>query len=104
MMILDKRKNLTTLFNLGATIKEIRRIFILQGLLLTFVGLFIGMVLAITLVILQKQFGFIMITSSLAYPVEFKLVNVLVVLATIAVLGYLAAQIASARISKSLIR
>ena len=31
MMIIDKKANLKTLFNLGATIKEIKRIFIIQG-------------------------------------------------------------------------
>jgi lipoprotein-releasing system permease protein len=45
----------------------------------------------------------IMITQSLAYPVEFHLSNVLIVIFTIVVLGYLAALIASARIGKKLV-
>ncbi|MDJ0645117.1 MAG: ABC transporter permease [Flavobacteriaceae bacterium] len=104
MMILDKRENLTTLFNLGATLKEIRKVFVLQGFLLSIFGLVIGLSLAIIFVLLQKQFGFIMITSSLAYPVEFKLLNVMVVVVTITSLGFLAAKIASARISMKLIQ
>ncbi|HHC79861.1 MAG TPA: ABC transporter permease, partial [Flavobacteriia bacterium] len=83
MMILDKRENLKTLFNLGATIKEIKKIFILQGFLLTFFGLITGLLIAITFVMLQKKFGIIMITPSLAYPVEFRLANVIVVFFTI---------------------
>ena len=104
MMILDKRKNLTTLFNLGATIKEIRRVFVLQGFLLSLFGLIVGLALAIIIVLLQKQFGLIMITSALAYPVEFKFMNVLIVILTITLLGFLAAKIASERISKKLIQ
>ncbi len=104
MMILDKRKNLTTLFNLGATIKEIRKIFVLQGFLLSLVGLVLGLGLAIVIVLLQKYFGFIRITPSLAYPVDFRLFNVLVVILTISALGYIAAKIASARISRKLIQ
>lgn len=104
MMILDKRKNLTTLFSLGATLKEIRRIFVLQGFLLSIVGLILGLGLAIIIVLFQKYFGFIRITPSLAYPVEFKISNVLVVVLTISALGFVAAKIASARISRKLIQ
>lgn len=103
MMIIDKRDNLKTLFHLGSTIKEIRKIFVLQGFLLTFFGLFVGLLIAIPFVLLQKKFGFIMITQSLAYPVEFHLSNVLIVVFTIVILGFLAANIASARITKRLV-
>ena len=103
MMIIDKRENLKTLFHLGSGVRDIRRIFVYQGFLLTLFGLFVGLLLAIPFVLLQKKYGFIMITRSLAYPVEFKLMNVLVVILTIVVLGYLSAKIASARISKKLV-
>ena len=103
MMIIDKRNNLKTLFHLGADIKEIRKIFVLQGFLLTLFGLVIGLLIAIPFVLLQKKYGLIMITQNLAYPVDFHITNVLVVILTIVVLGYLAAKIASARISKKLV-
>lgn len=104
MMILDKKDNLKTLFSLGATIREIKRIFILQGFLLTFFGLLIGLFLSITFVILQKKLGFIMITTELAYPVEFRIINVIIVFITILILGFLAARIASSRISNKILR
>ena len=103
MMIIDKRDNLKTLFHLGADIKEIRKVFVLQGFLLTLFGLFIGLLIAIPFVLLQKKYGFIMITQTLAYPVEFHLINVLIVIFTIVVLGFIAAKIASARIGKKLV-
>ncbi|MCB0473707.1 MAG: ABC transporter permease, partial [Flavobacteriaceae bacterium] len=104
MMILDKRENIKTLFNLGATLKEIKRIFVYQGLLLTVLGLGIGLTLAIIMVLIQKNFGVLMITESLAYPVEFRIFNVLAVIVTILFLGYLAALIASSRISKNMLQ
>ncbi|MDN3641969.1 ABC transporter permease [Lutimonas halocynthiae] len=103
MMIIDKRENLKTLFHLGSSIREIRKIFVFQGFLLTVFGLFVGLLVSIPFVLLQKKYGFIMITQSLAYPVEFRLVNVLVVIITLLFLGFLAAKIASARISKKLV-
>lgn len=103
MMILDKRDNLKTLYSLGATIKEIKRIFILQGFLLTVFGLTIGLSVGIVLVLLQKKYQIFMITQHLAYPVEFTFFNLFSVVITILVLGYLAAKIASSRISKKLV-
>lgn len=104
MVIIDKRENLKTLFSLGLPIKEIRKIFVLQGSLLTLLGLIIGLSIAISFVLLQKKFGLIMITPSLAYPVQFKMLNVIIVVLTIIVLGYVSAKIASSRISTKLIQ
>jgi lipoprotein-releasing system permease protein len=103
MMIIDKKSNLKTLLSLGATIKEIKRIFILQGFLLTFFGMCIGLFFGIVLVFLQKKFELFMIVPSLAYPVEFRLINVVIVFFTITILGFIAAKIASSRISEAFI-
>ena len=43
MMIIDKKQNLKTLFSLGVSMKEIKRIFVLQGFLLTLFGLTVGL-------------------------------------------------------------
>lgn len=103
MMIIDKRKNLNTLLNLGATLNEIKQIFVLQGFLLCLVGLGAGILLGVILVIIQQQFGIFMITQSIPYPVEFKWMNLIIVFITITILGYIAAKIASYRITKSFI-
>ncbi|OIQ36164.1 MAG: ABC transporter permease [Bacteroidetes bacterium MedPE-SWsnd-G1] len=103
MMIFDKKSNLKTLYNLGASVKEIRKIFVLQGFLLSFFGLLIGLTIAILLILGQQTYGWFMITPSLAFPVEFKFTNVIVVFITITILGYVAAKIASSRISKSIL-
>ena len=103
MMILDKRKNLSTLFNLGITVKNIRKIFFLQGSLMSILGGVTGIILGSLLVLLQKSFGLVMITPSLPYPVSFKVVNFIIVAVTICTLGVLASKLASVRISKKLI-
>ena len=103
MMILDKKGNLKTLFNLGTEVKDLRKIFLLQGSLLSVFGGILGLLLGIILVVLQQQFNLVMITSTLPYPVVFSLENVLIVLATIISLGILASLIASSRVSKKLL-
>ncbi|PWG05563.1 ABC transporter permease [Polaribacter aquimarinus] len=103
MMIIDKKHNLRTLLNLGSTIKEIKQIFVFQGFLLTVLGMFIGLILGILLVFAQRTFGFFEIVPGLPYPVEFRFLNLTIVLATITILGFIAAKIASSRINKEFI-
>ncbi len=103
MMILDKKGNLKTLFNLGVEIKDLRKIFLLQGTLLSVFGGVIGLLLGIVIVVLQQQFELIMITPTMAYPIVFTLENVMIVLGTIISLGFIASLIASSRVSKKLL-
>jgi len=103
MMILDKKQNLKTLFNLGATISEIRKIFFMQGVLMTLLGGILGILLGVIIVMLQMQFNLVMITNSLPYPVKLDVVNVLVVFITITILGILASKIASGRVNENMV-
>ena len=103
MMILDKKKSLTTLFNLGLTIRDIRNIFFYQGSLMSLLGGVIGLVLGFIIILLQETFSLIMITPSLAYPVSIVPLNFIVVLLTISILGIIASKIASRRITQNLI-
>jgi lipoprotein-releasing system permease protein len=103
MMILDKQQNSKTLFSLGTTIKELRKIYFVQGLLVTSLGGFIGVLIGSLLIASQLTFSWLKITPSLAYPVEYNIMNVFVVLATIVVLGFVSSKIASSRITKKLI-
>lgn len=104
MMILDKKGSINTLFNLGATTKDIRRIFFFQGSLMTILAGIIGLLLGFILVFIQDQFDWIMLTPSLAYPVEIQWINFIIVIVTIVVLGLLASKLASQRISKQLVQ
>lgn len=102
MAILDKRENIKTLFRLGAHDRKIKRIFFLQGSLLTFIGGVLGLVIGIIVVLLQQIYGFLMITESLSYPVELRAENAVVVFITIMVLGLIASYIGATRVTKVL--
>ncbi|MCL9803893.1 ABC transporter permease [Flavobacterium amniphilum] len=103
MIILDKKDNLRTLYNLGNTVRDIRRIFLLQGTLVTLLGGIIGIGLGMVLVLIQQHFKLVMITESLAYPVRFSMENCTIVFLTIAVLGCVASYIASSSVNKKLL-
>ena len=103
MMVLDKKSNLKTLYNLGSEIKDLKKIFLLQGSLLSVLGGIFGLILGIIIVVIQQQFKWVMITDSLAYPVVFSIQNVLIVFATIVSLGVISSWIASSRVSKKLL-
>tara|TARA_R110002051_G_scaffold171982_2_gene242400 strand:+ start:351 stop:1523 length:1173 start_codon:yes stop_codon:yes gene_type:complete len=103
MMILDKQQNSKTLYSLGTTIKELRRIYFVQGILVTGFGGLIGVLIGVLIVWSQLAFSWLKITPSLAYPVKFEFINIAIVLATIIVLGIIASKIASSRINKKLV-
>ena len=70
MTLLEKKSNIKTLHQLGATAPSLRRVFFMQGLLLSGLGSGIGLLLAILVVWLQKSFAFFNIPGSgLPYPV-----------------------------------
>ncbi|APY10935.1 ABC transporter permease [Seonamhaeicola sp. S2-3] len=107
MMMLDKKQSLNTLFNMGIHLKDVRKIFFYQGSLMSIVGGFIGVVLGLILIsnqIYGPDFLKIYITPTLPYPVKIKMINLFLVFLTISVLGIVASKIASARITKSLIK
>lgn len=103
MMILDKKSNLKTLHSLGSDIKDLKKIFLLQGSLLSVFGGLVGLILGIIIVLIQQQFKWVMITESLAYPVVFSIQNVAIVFATIVTLGVVSSWIASSRVSQKLL-
>tara|TARA_B100000497_G_scaffold127983_1_gene172243 strand:+ start:3241 stop:4440 length:1200 start_codon:yes stop_codon:yes gene_type:complete len=103
MTILEKRRTIKTLSSLGLTIKEIRKIFFYKGMLMTLIGLLIGLLFGIITVFLQQKIGFIPITPSLPYPVKLEFINVVIVFITILVLGGFASKIAATKVSEKLI-
>lgn len=103
MMILDKKKTLSTLYNIGSTLKDIRRIFFLQGTIMTTLGTLIGLFIGFIIIILQETFSLVMITPILAYPVAVHAENFIIVFLTITILGVIASKIASVRITKEMV-
>ena len=92
MLMIDKRKDTGILKSMGADNRLIQRIFLNEGLLISVAGGLIGLVLGIVLVLLQQRFGFVKFGSGGnyivdAYPVLLKLKDVLLIFATIVVVG-----------------
>lgn len=104
MMVLDKRNQLQTLLGMGSSVNEIRQIFIYQGLLLSGVGGFFGLVVGIGIVVAQSIGEFILVPGTqLPYPIEFSFENLFTLLLIWGVLSVVAAWIASAVVRPQLL-
>ena len=103
MMIIDKKKNLQTLYKIGASLKKIRLIFFFQGILMTVLGGLLGVIIGLILIKLQQSTSVIMITSMMAYPTKLSVYNALIVLITLYILGVIASIIAAFSIKKELV-
>lgn len=103
MLILDKKENIRTLHSIGAELKSLRQVFFLQGVFITSIGVAIGLLISSGVILLQQQYSLLMITATLAYPVEFNLLNVVIVIATIYILGLIASRIAAGRVNAKLL-
>ncbi len=92
MLMIDKRKDTEILKSMGADNRLIQRIFMNEGLLISVAGGLIGLLLGIVLVLLQQRYGFVKFGSGGnyvidAYPVLLKFKDVLLIFATILVVG-----------------
>ena len=92
MLMIDKRKDTGVLKSMGADNRLIQRIFLNEGLLISVAGGLIGLLLGIVLVLLQQRFGIVKFGTGGnyvvdAYPVLLKLKDVLLIFATIVVVG-----------------
>ena len=102
MLIIEKQGDIATLHSLGAPDGLIRRIFVLEGWLISLAGLAIGMVLGVALALLQQRFGLIKMPGGFvmqAYPVILKATDLVVIAASVALVGYLIALIPPVRTS-----
>jgi len=101
MMVLDKNPQMNILQAMGITPKKIRSIFFLLGMTIVAFGGGIGLILSSVVILIQQWMPFIKVPgTSLPYPVIWQLENLLLVMATLIVLG----GIASAWASRSALR
>lgn len=95
MLIIDKREDVGTLRNLGATDEQITRIFLFEGRLISTLGAVIGIALGLGLCYLQQTYGLLRLGDSAgnfivdAYPVSVHLADVLLIFVTVIAVGYL---------------
>ena len=91
MLIIEKKKDISTLKSLGATNRLIRKIFFTEGILINLVGAFTGMFLGVLLILIQQYFGLIKLEGGIVdyYPVELKGVELIYILITVIFIGFL---------------
>ncbi len=109
MLIIDKREDVVTLRNLGASDSQIVRIFLFEGRMISFFGAFVGVALGLFLCWLQQAFGLIRLGNSGsfvvdAYPVSVEAMDVLVVFVTVLLVGFLSVWYPVRYLSKRLLR
>ena len=102
MLIIDKRGDIETLRSLGATPRLVRRIFVLEGWLISLAGLAVGLLAGLALALLQQRFGLIPLPGNYlvsSYPVIIRPLDILLVAVSTAVVGYVIALLPARRIA-----
>lgn len=108
MLMIEKKRDIQTLRNLGSTQKDIQRIFFTEGMLTIIIGSCIGMLLGLLLAFVQMKYGIIgmgdgnFIISS--YPVAIRFMDLIWVEITVLFIGLLASYYPSKILSKQLIK
>ena len=103
MIVMGKRQDVAILKSMGADNKMVRNIFLLQGFLLTVLGLLIGITMALLLYSAQKLFGIVSVPAGFvidAYPVELIFGDILLAVVTVIVIGALASVPAAMRAAR----
>jgi len=95
MLIIDKKEDVVTLRNLGATEQQITRIFLFEGRMISAIGAILGILLGLLLCWLQQQYGIVRLGSSEgsfvvnAYPVSVHPWDIVLIFITVITVGFL---------------
>lgn len=91
MLIIEKKKDITTLKSLGAKNSMIRSIFFLEGMLINLTGASVGISLGVIVCLLQEHVGLLRIEGGIVefYPVSLNPVELVYILITVIVIGFL---------------
>ena len=94
MLIIEKRDDIQTLRSLGAQENIIKRIFVLEGWMISLVGMAAGLIVGVAFSLLQQHFGFIKMPGHFlvqAYPIILSIWDILLTAAGVSIIGYLIA-------------
>jgi lipoprotein-releasing system permease protein len=105
MLIIDKKKDILTLRNMGAGNRLIKRIFLMEGWLISVIGSVTGIFLGTAISWIQQRFGVIKLSGSGsfiidAYPVQIEAFDICLVWVTVLFIGLIAARYPVQQISK----
>ena len=95
MLIIDKKNDVVTLRNLGASDKQIVRIFLFEGRMISAIGAIIGIIIGLLLCWIQQTFGIVALGTSSgnyvvdAYPVSVHPEDIILVFITVLIVGFL---------------
>lgn len=92
MLIIEKQGDIDTLHALGADDKLIRKIFALEGWLISLLGMISGLVVGILTVVIQSRFGIVKLPGNYlvdAYPVALQWTDVLLTAAAVTAIGFI---------------
>ena len=109
MLIIDKKDDVATLRNLGANNKQISRIFLFEGRMISTAGAVIGILLGLLLCWMQKTFGLVGLGSSSgsfvvdSYPVSVYFGDIVLVFLTVIAVGWMAVWYPVRHLSKRLL-
>lgn len=109
MLIIDKRDDVVTLRNLGASDKQIVHIFLFEGRMISLFGALAGVILGLLLCWLQQEYGLISLGDSGsfvvdAYPVSVHVSDVIIVFVTVLLVGFLSVWYPVRFLSKRLLK
>lgn len=96
MLILDKRKDISVLYSMGASKRQIKRIFQMEGFLVSVSGAVLGLLLGFILCWIQIQFGLVKLGDANAfivpyYPVKLIFMDFVWIFLTVLLIGIFAA-------------
>jgi lipoprotein-releasing system permease protein len=105
MLIIDKKKDIVTLRNMGATNRFIERVFLAEGWLISVIGSILGLALGTGFSWLQQRFGLIRLQGSGtfvidSYPVKIEGIDILLIWITVLLIGFIAARYPVKQISR----
>lgn len=96
MLMIDKKNDVVTLRNIGASDKQITKIFLFEGRMISVIGALIGILLGLLLCWLQQTFGFVSLGQRSgdfvvnAYPVSVHYLDILFIFITVIAVGWMA--------------
>jgi len=105
MLIIEKKKDIVTLRNMGASNRLIQRIFLVEGWMISVIGSITGMILGTTISWIQQRFGLIKLSGSGtfiidAYPVRIEAADIALIWVTVLLIGLIAARYPVRQISR----
>ncbi len=100
MLVIEKLKDISILNSLGAGKKLIRRIFLVEGMMITLTGCVFGLIAGFVFCVLQQQYGLVKmgeatLLATNAYPIGLKWTDFLLVFITVSIFSSVASSLAS---------